>query len=435
MLATTLVSCLVITQPASAPIDVDEARVAFVEAKRLSDADGGALWGHALYGPMLFVEPRTRFVVANERDGERVLRSAGGGLWSGTLPESIGVANTSVVWAGKRWSMVLWPLPEDPSWRGGLLMHESFHRLQPEIGLNVAMTENHHLDSAAGRRWMRMEWRALADALASPTPLESEALRDALVFRAYRQSLFKSARVEERALELFEGLAEYTGLRLSGLDAAAQWKRAIGGLHRYDRMPSFARSFAYGSGPPYGLLLDRARPGWREHVDGSSDLGRMLRAAVGWRLPPRAQLEAEAERRSEAYGGAEVAAEEIARDDARQARVAALRARFFDGPVLVVDLSGGTNYTFNPHDVHALDGLGTYYGTFRLAGPFGILEAPGGALMIETKRGRRRVTVPLPNDRDRDTPPVAGPGWTLELAPRATIGPGPREGDLIVKAD
>jgi hypothetical protein len=48
----------------------------------------------------------------------------------------------------------MWPLPEETTTRGTLLMHESYHRIQPALGLEGGggLGTNAHLDTRAGRR-------------------------------------------------------------------------------------------------------------------------------------------------------------------------------------------------------------------------------------------------------------------------------------------
>ncbi len=65
--------------------------------------------GKTLYGPMLFVQPESRAVVANEADASGLLQKQGD-VYAGVLPKDVMIANTAVDWAGKRWTMVMWPL-------------------------------------------------------------------------------------------------------------------------------------------------------------------------------------------------------------------------------------------------------------------------------------------------------------------------------------
>src|SRR5258708_31240651 len=46
--------------------------------------------------------------VANQADLEEKLKPADG-VFAGTAPPTLGVANTAVTWAGVQWTMVMWP--------------------------------------------------------------------------------------------------------------------------------------------------------------------------------------------------------------------------------------------------------------------------------------------------------------------------------------
>ena len=133
-------------------IDLEHARAYFAEAERLSDLDGGELWGLELYGPLLFVDPATRYVVANLSAARF---SAEAGVYTGDLPADQNPANTAIEWAGRRWTMVVWPLPSYGYNRRRLLAHELFHRIQPELGLPMSNPPNAHMATKDGRIWAR----------------------------------------------------------------------------------------------------------------------------------------------------------------------------------------------------------------------------------------------------------------------------------------
>ncbi|HEV8169442.1 MAG TPA: hypothetical protein VGP59_08845, partial [Pyrinomonadaceae bacterium] len=113
----------------SASIDTKLATQYFRQLKQTSDHDGGRTWGLALYGPVMFVDPRTGDVVANQADLEHKL-VARDGVFTGKLPGEISPANTAIDWAGVHWTMVMWPVSELRQPRERLLLHECFHRLQ-----------------------------------------------------------------------------------------------------------------------------------------------------------------------------------------------------------------------------------------------------------------------------------------------------------------
>src|SRR5437763_14312501 len=115
--------------------------------------------------------------------------------------------------------MVMWPLPESPTRRARLLMHELFHRIQDDLGLPALSPPNAHLGTLEGRIWLQLEWRALRQALAppaAPPAARRRAVEDAPLFRSRRQALFPKAHEEEQQRELSEGLAENNRYKLAG---------------------------------------------------------------------------------------------------------------------------------------------------------------------------------------------------------------------------
>jgi hypothetical protein len=92
------------------------------------------------------------------------------------------------------------------------------------------------------------------------------------------------------------------------------------------------------------------------------------------------------------------------------------------------------SFSFDPNDAVNLDGIGTVYGTTRVVDGWGVLEVEsGGGLFRRNEEGWiTGVVVPVP--ADAASPPSAGDGWTLELAPGWEIVPGDRPGDWAVRA-
>lgn len=255
-----LIACEAASRAQTSSIDTALAHQYFDEAEQICRADSGKLWGVSLCAPMLFVDRKTRLIVANKSDAENRLTKEGN-VFTGRLPERVNIANTATDWSGTRWAMIVWPLPENEFERRSLLAHESWHRIQDTLKLPGSMPANSHLDSMQGRLWLQLEWRALAAALTTKGEQRQAAAKNALTFRAHRRMLFPQADAEERALEMNEGLAEYTGVKLSGRPNLAQY--AASQLKEAEGKETFVRSFAYASGTAYGILLDEAGAAWR----------------------------------------------------------------------------------------------------------------------------------------------------------------------------
>ena len=400
----------------------------FAEAEALSRQDGGRLWGVSLYGPIILVDPESHQAVANQADGEGRLTKSGK-VFVGKLPPSITVANTAIDWAGVHWTMVMWPLTEDPDGRALLMMHECFHRIQDALGMPAASPVNAHLESREGRIWMLLEWRALEAALEETGAPRKAALDDALLFRAYRQSLFPKAAEEERALEMNEGLAEYTGVKLSTRSISEMTALAACGLRQAREWASLARSFAYDTGPAYGALLDSSGADWRSQVRTTRDFAALTRAA--YNLAAAAPSAERALVRARAYRGEYVIATETERDRVFQERVVKYRATFLSGPVLILPMGKTFNYSFDPSQTLPLDDTKTIYFSSRVTDDWGILEAPGGVLLV--REGQWRVQVPAPAKLSGT--PLQGDGWTLTLQNGWLLAPSARAGDYVLKPE
>jgi hypothetical protein len=424
---TRIVSLMFICAIASAasavpsPIDMAQAKAAFAEAEAVSNKEGGHLWGEKLYGGLFFVDPETRYVVANEPDAEGVLQATNG-VYVGTLPQEIIVSNAPVEWQGKRWTMLMWPtIPSDAIDRRITFAHELFHRIQPALGLAAPDSSNLQLDTPEGRLWLQLEWRALAAALLEQGPAQTQAIRDALAFRSHRHKLFHGSAQTEASLEIAEGVPEYTGTIAGEPDRdSARW-RAVGKLTDPDQSITFVRSFAYTSGPPYGLLLDQRLPGWRTKLSTKSDLGALLAST----LPAHAGASAEA--RASFYGAATIRIAEAERAEKAEAAKARFRARLVEGPTLLLP-GGRIAFSFNPSTLVSLGDASTVYPTFHATAEWGMLDVTDGVL-IPTDFSR--VTVAAPNDTQG--PHLEGPGWTLELAAGWRVVPGTKAGSYTVE--
>lgn len=176
--------------------------------------DKTPLWGVSLWGRLVLVDPATRAAIATERDPDSKFEERDA-LFYGTLPAQFTPSNTSIDWGGHQWAMVMLPLPASRFLRIRLLAHESFHRLQKDLNLNAVDAKNAHLDTEQGRLWLRLELRALARALRTHGEESRESAQDAMAFRAARLKQFPGAKQQEAALEIQEGLPEYTGTVLA----------------------------------------------------------------------------------------------------------------------------------------------------------------------------------------------------------------------------
>jgi hypothetical protein len=397
---------------AAAQVDEQRAQEYFKEARALCERDGGRLWGVSLCAPMVIADRRTQTFATSQPAPE------------GARPRLLGLVNAPVQWGGATWAAYMWDdvAHRTPRERKEFFLHELFHGVQSQLGLMAPARATEHLDAMDGRYWLRLEWRALARALRESGEQRNLAVRDALAFRQARRLLYPASVEDERGQEITEGLAAYTGAVLAAESAADAIAGAIDLLDNTEKAAleaSFVRTFAYMSGPAYGLLLDASSPGWTRGVRGTDDLGTLVMRALA--VQPATDAKASATR----YGGAAIRASEQQREQQRQERLAELRRRFVDGPVLLIP---GGNHSYDTRGAAVIPGIGTvYFGPFRASGAWGTLEAEKGVLVASDGRSRR---VPAPVRRDDGT--FAGEGWTFKAAPGWVVRERARRGDYEV---
>ena len=410
------------------PINTRLAEQYFQEFQSICNRDNGKLWGISLYGPMLIADPKTHFVVANECDKNDKLKPSGN-LFMGKLPVKEGIANSFTRWSGKLWTMVMWPLYEDKYERARLMIHESFHRIQDEIGFPHFNSSSDHLDTYEGRIWLQLEFRALIKALSSKGDERYHAIKDALVFRTHRRNLFTNAASLESRLEMNEGLAEYTGIKLCGIPDSELCSYVVKKFELMKGWKTFIRTFPYLSGPAYCILLDESGTSWRRNLKPSDDLGKLIQKAYSIKIPEALKLEAES--RSHNYDFETLQKLEIKHKQELERLTVKYQERFIEGPVLIIPThmaEGFFNITFKPDNLHPLGNQGIVYDTMRASSSWGILNVFDGALLTPSWE---KVYVPAPIDSN--TRPLSGEGWELTLNENWTLVSAVRKGDFILE--
>ncbi len=403
------------------PLSLSNASAYFNEAKSLADKDNGKLWNQQLYGPILFVDYKNRKVITNQKDTKGLLVRKGD-LFEGELPKSVPLANTPTEWAGVRWTMMIWQMiPRETLARTTMFTHEMFHLVQHKVKLDAQDKLNLHLDSEKGRVWLQLEWKALAEALKMKkgSPAQDRAIVDALAFREYRQKVFPNSSENERSLEISEGIPEYTGLTIAAPNSSAARSYAVKKLMKPDLTSSFVRSFAYTSGPAYGLLLDQRLPGWRANLDRKSNLGQLLSKTV--KTKPIS-----VNTRSENYDGVSIRLAEKNRAQKIEATKMKYRKLLIDGPTLTFP-GKAMRMVFNPSTVVGLDGSNAVYPTFQANAPWGKLKVTKGALLPKNKT---KVTVSAPTKTEGNR--IEGKGWTLDLSQGWRVSKVAKSKNLIV---
>lgn len=366
-----------------------------------------AIWNRPLEGPLLLINPLTRRFYTNYPDTALGLRRSGP-VYTGMLPKANNIANTATELGSHRWAMVMMPLPADKYERLNLLVHELYHRIQPSIGFQAGNPDNNHLDEKDGRVYLRLELAALKSALLSVNMSDSKThLSNALTFRKYRHMLYPGADTLENALELNEGLAEYTGMTGSGRSDTAQIRHFETSLERFLANPTFVRSFAYQTIPMYGYLLHRIHPHWNLGISMQTNLTNLFVKTFPAPVPP--DIKKRVPDLLSYYKGDSIIAAETVRAEQKKARIARYKQIFIEQPHLEIRFIK-MNVSFNPSNIQPLEDKGTVYPTIRVTDEWGILEAQQGALM-SPEWDKITVTAPVKTEGQH----ISGEGWTLML--------------------
>lgn len=126
------------------------------------------------------------------------------------------------------------------------------------------------------------------------------------------------------------------------------------------------------------------------------------------------------------YDGATLRTAEEARDRARQVRLAELRRRFVDGPVLTMPAAG--SLTSDSTGAVGIPGAGTvFFHDFTLSAQWGRLNARNGVLRAADGA---TVAVPVTGPLEGNAP--RGDGWSVTLNSGWVVRPAARPGSFTI---
>lgn len=380
---------------------------AFSEVEEILNQDNGKFWDVNLYGPILFVDKNTRKFIANQNNIDKSFEITNG-YYIGELPGNIPMANTAFDWDGIRWTMVMLPLPENRFDRNNLIIHELFHRIQPQIGFGgLKEQSNAHLDTYDGRVLLKLELEALKNSLQSTDKKTSYFhLLNAMSFRTLRQS-DSTKENSENSLELNEGLAEYTGVMLSGRDETDIKSRFINKINNFYNVETFVRSFAYQTIPVYGYVISKTEKNWHKQIDKNTNLTDFFIKSFSFE-PAKDKSYYDIAKANE-YNYDEIIKEETEREQKRIQRIENYKTLFLVKPSLFLQFQK-MNISFDPRNIVPIEGIGTVYPTMKVTDVWGILTVTKAALLSSNWSG---VTLSEPEHINSQM--AKGDGWELEL--------------------
>jgi hypothetical protein len=359
--------------------DPDTSRIVsfFTKYNSLCHADNGEMWGISLLGPLLIIDKEHKIIYSNTQDRYHHFNKTGS-FYTGTLPDTLGFGSTSTHWLDIHWAQTMWEtlMESTETEQLEVLMHESFHRIQEDLGLNKSYGNMPHLTTLDGRFLLFMEHRALAHALTTSGDEKNKAIRDALSFRYSRHSLFPENVESEKALEILEGTANFTGKILAGYSRDSLLQQIDENLETMLQATSLTRMYAYYAGLLYGLLLDDHCSEWRKDFILSPDFGKALQQCYSVEtLAKTKQIQSK-------YDGKNLYKKEKKREKINNRTNSKYKQLFFNKKSYAISLTGMKNIHFNGTDTMLpVDTVGTVYNHLRIIAKWGILELDGVGLV------------------------------------------------------
>jgi len=376
------------------------------EIEALWAADDGALWGTSLNTPFIVTDRITRQAVANMPDYDGIF-SYENGMYIGYLPDNI-FFGANQEFGGRTWYVLLWDyffyIADDETQRLRVMSHASFHNIQPNL-FRGRIGWPSHADRRESRLSTFLEMYALLAALNSHGEERLSAIHDALSIRAARhQSIRPSEVMDETGHEILEGTAQYTEYMLTlEMDEILLDIRQVLDSSLGTSRAGF--TFAYHGAAMYALLLNEFDVNWKDGLGFNSDLGSLLKEAVGiTELRPLEEINLFS------YEYEKIATIEEIWFERHDRIVANARTLFaFGSPSLEIPFPADMPFP-TLDQVFVSMGL-VVYGTFEATGLFGQLSITNGYMLHGSGRPHRVCAADIEINGDR----ITGSYWELTL--------------------
>lgn len=380
----------------------------FAAVEDICNKDNGMLWGENLYGPVMYVDSRSRTLYGNVPDREGLLKEKEG-IYTGILPRERIIANNVIEFGGMKFAMVPIPDQEDRYRMVTRSVHSLFHCFQDRNNLKPSTFSTRHLNQKNARLYLKLEWKALTNAISSSGEARNQAIRDALVFRGARRELFPDAIADENKFENYEGLTTFTYIKLCTAGQDEIRTRILEYLDRIYQNNSYVWGYGFVHGALYATLLNDKGFDFRQIKTSDFDLGLATREAYGVTLPEVCRDVAGSLAFN--YDIQSIRNEESEREALINENTRRIVTTFSERPVVTINMES-PNFSFEPEDINYLDTLGTLYEKLRVSDNWGRLAVDnGGALLTNDLRTLRVSAREFLAERNH----ISGDGWHLIL--------------------
>lgn len=380
----------------------------FNKVETICNDDGGKLWGKNLYGPIMYVDRISRKLYANQQDKEGILKLKDG-VYTGDYPGERIINMGDIEFGGTLFAMVPLPRFEDDYRIKTMTIRSLFHYYQRTSGLETMPFNTRHMDEKPARLLLKLEWRALRNAVESTGDKRIQAIRDALIFRGARREQYPGRTADENRFENHEGLPTFTFTLLCNKSDKEVKEKLIQNLDSIYRFPSYSRSFGIISGALYAYLGYSNGYDLKEIKCDTVNLASIVEESYNIHLPEFCRDVAG----SLALG---YDVESIYREEEeRQAFIKEFNRRqlstFTERPVVYLELES-PYFDFEPGDIRPLDTLGTIYDAIRISDNWGKLTVEKGGCLVSSNIRFSRITAKNFKETKNH---YSGDGWHLIL--------------------
>ena len=236
-----------------------------LKAKKILTTDNGKLWGENIWSDnILVLDYDNTIYTLKPLPDSKTMDSI---IYYKEIPDNIlGFSNAVQEFNGEKYAVVLSNYLDDNS---ETIIHELFHILQYKH-VTLSGEPISYLDNFDAREWLRLEYKALKNALSGIDKQKDKSVvekyvKDAFVFRKIRQNKYEEFSQKELEIETLEGLANYTGIVLS--TNPNKYQKAIREINQRELAKTYTRPFPYATGPAYGLIFDYLKLDWKDGID------------------------------------------------------------------------------------------------------------------------------------------------------------------------
>jgi hypothetical protein len=350
----------------------------------------------------------TRKIFANQPDKEGILKEKNG-VYVGDYPKELIIESKPVEFGGTLFAMTPLPTQEDNYRIKTRAINSLCHLFQKISGLEPASFNTRNMDDKNARLWLKLEWKALRNAINNEGDIRLQAIRDALIFRGARRELYPKSVNDENRFEDYQGLATFTSITLCEDTAGKSKKRLIENLDRTYTMQSYGRIYGFIHGALYAYLAQEKGFDFKTIHSDSIDLGNRVKDLYNIQLPLICRDVAGSIALS--YEIESIYKEEEQRLTDIKERIHKEISSFTEKPVVYLELES-PYFDFEPENIRSLDTLGTIYSAMRVSDNWGKLTVDKGGCLVSYNLKYLRVTA---RNFKESKYHIYGDGWHLIL--------------------